>query len=146
MSEGFPTLYRVYDTIGPGGLTLHWQEFTVISETPLCWYVLQSDRLSLSLRPADDPELKRQRKRVLKEQSGKRYCYSDKRLALDSYRCRKEWQKSHARLSAARGEAGAEAAKALLADSGAPVLPMTQSNEYIQHLGWEDGSDVDYDY
>ena len=134
---GSPTLYRVYDTIGPSGLTLKWQEFTVVGETPLCWYVLRSDRLSLSLRPDDDPELKRQRKRVLKEQSGKRFCYSDKRFALESYRARKHWQGAHAKMSAARSEAGKAAAVRLLAVDGDIDLPMTEPSKYIEGLGWD---------
>jgi hypothetical protein len=133
---GAPTLYRVYDTIGPSGLTLEWQEFVVIGETPKCWYVIRADREYLLRHANYAPELKRHRKRVLKEQGGRRYCYADKRLALESYRVRKHWQATHAKMSAARSEAGLKAAKKLLAIEAEIVLPVTASSAYIQNLRW----------
>uniref|UniRef100_A0AAU6W1K1 Uncharacterized protein n=1 Tax=Pseudomonas phage Touem01 TaxID=3138548 RepID=A0AAU6W1K1_9VIRU len=135
-AQKWPTLYRVYDTIGPGGLTLHWQEFTVIGETPKCWYVIRSDREYLLRHEAYAPELKRHRKLVLKEQSGRRYCYADKRLAMESYQSRKHWQKSHAKLAIARSAAGIAAAKELLASDAEISLPVRQPSKYIEGLGW----------
>ena len=133
---GTPILYRVYDTIGPDGLTLEWQEFIVVGETPKCWYVIRADREYLLRHANYAPELKRHRKLVLKEQGGRRYCYTDKRLALKSYRARKHWQATHAKMSAARSEAGLKAAKKLLAVEAEIVLPVTASSAYIQGLRW----------
>ena len=135
---GAPTLYRVYDTIGPKGLTLEWQEFIVIGETPKCFYVIRADREYLTRHANYAPELKRHRKLVLKEQGGRRYCYTDKRLALESYRVRKYWQAKHAKMSAARSEAGLKAAKEMLASKAEIVLPVTAASEYIQALNWEE--------
>lgn len=134
----YPTLYRVYDTIGPSGLSLHWEEFAVIGETPKCWYVIKKSLAYLASLPGYSPCVMRQRKRVLKDQIGKRYCYTDKRRALESYKTRKHWQKSHAKLSAARSEAGHAAAEKLLATGGEIKLPNRAiPNKYIQSLSWE---------
>ncbi len=132
----YPTLYRVYDTICPAGLELHWQEFTVIGETPKCWYVIRADREYLLRHENYAPELKRHRKLVLKDQLGKRYCYTDKRLAMESYRSRKHWQKSHAKLAIARSVAGLAAAEKLLAADAEIRLPVNQPSKYIQALRW----------
>lgn len=133
----FPTLYRVYDEIRQQGIELKFQEFTVIGETPLCWYVMRSDRAHMAQIPGYSEAVKRMRKRVLKEQAGRRYCYTDKILAMKSYLARKGWQLSHAAMSEARAKAGSLAAKALL-ESGVIDLPFIQPSEYIQGLNWDE--------
>lgn len=137
-AQKHPHLYRVYDTIGPEGLTLQWQMYTVIGETPLCWYVLASDRAYLAQIPGYAEEVKRQRKRVLKDQNGRRHCYTDKKRAMDSYLSRKHWQLSHAAMSEARAQAGVKAAKKLIEAGGEITLPVTAASQYIQELNWGD--------
>jgi hypothetical protein len=137
MSE-YPSLYRVYDTIGPDGLTLLWQMYTVIGETPMCWYVITSDLAYLAQIPCHADTVKRRRKRVLKEQNGRRLCYTDKKRAMESYLQRKHWQLSHAAMSEARAKAGLSAAKKLLDGGGEITLPATEESHHIQGLGWGD--------
>lgn len=132
----YPTLYRVFDTIGPEGLELHWQEFVVIAETPMSWYVLPKESSHLTEISGFEDSVKRQRKLVLKDQIGRRFCYVDKRRAMDSYRLRKHWQLSHAAMSKARGKAGLAAAERLLAAEGEIALPCTEPSKYIQGLKW----------
>lgn len=132
------TLYRVYDEINPTGLTLRFQEYTVIGETPKCWYVIRSHLAYMTQVPGCAEEIKRQRKLVLKEQGGRRHCYVDKSTAMRSYLKRKRRQARHAELSLERSIAGVRAAEALLKAEGGICLPHTEPSEYIECLGWED--------
>lgn len=136
--QKYPSLYRVYDTIGPDGLTLLWQMYTVIGETPMCWYVIASERAYLAQICGHADTVKRIRKRVLKDQNGKRLCYTDKRQAMQSYLQRKHWQLSHAAMSEARAKAGLTAANKLLKADGEITLPVTEESHHIQGLGWGD--------
>lgn len=134
-----PRLYRVYDTICPEGLTLKWQEFTVIGETPKCWYVIASDRAYLAQSPGCAEAVKRSRKRVLKDQNGRRHCHTDKKQAMNSYLQRKHWQLSHAAMSEARGKAGVKAAKELLKSDGEMRDNATRDSSKPAHPGTELG-------
>lgn len=134
----YPRLYRVYDTICPEGLTLKWQEFTIIGETPKCWYVIASERAYLAQICGHAETVKRIRKRVLKDQIGRRHCYTDKKRAMNSYLSRKHWQLSHAAMSEARAKAGMKAAKELLKGEGEITLPVTAASKHIQELNWGD--------
>lgn len=137
-NQKYPILYRVYDTIGPNGLTLEWQMYTVIGETPRCWYVITSDLAYLAQIPGHADTVKLRRKRVLKDQNGKRLCYTDKKRAMESYLQRKHWQLSHAAMSEARAKSGMKAAKVLIEAGSEIALPVTAASQYIQELNWDD--------
>jgi hypothetical protein len=136
--SNYPSLYRVFETISPSGVVLKWQEFTVIGETPRCWYVIRKELAYLAERATASEAVMRHRKRVLKDQYGRRFCYADKRLAMESYRTRKRRQLGHAEMSKARAEAGFAAAEKLLAAGGEICLPVTAASQYIQELDWSD--------
>src|SRR3990167_5498293 len=88
--------------------------------------------------PIHAETVKRLRKRVLKDQNGRRHCYTDKKQAMNSYLQRKHWQLSHAAMSEARGKAGVKAAKELLKSDGEITLPVTAASQHIQELNWGD--------
>lgn len=135
----WPTLYRFEDAISPAGVTITCDEFTVVGETPACYYVMRKHDASMRAVFGDDWGKKR-RKRVLKDQHGKRYCYTDKRLALESYKVRKFRQNEHATLAKERAEAGyAEAIKLL--EAPGPIefeSVVCAGGDYIRSLSWYD--------
>lgn len=127
----YPTLYRVTDSMSPGGLVVHFLEYAIIGETDKCWYVLpEGESYLVKTNPA---YAKRCRKRVLKEQIGRRLCYVCKRMALNSYRERKRWQIKHAKTANARGEAGMLAADKLLLLEDIPTEDHVEPSDHIQN-------------
>lgn len=133
----YPKLYRAFDSIGPDGLTIEFKEYTVIGETPQCWYVIASDLAHWPEIKGFEKHVLQKRKRVLKNQNGRRFCYVSKSDAMKSYQIRKRRQLGHADLAIARAQAGIAAAEKLLALESEIELPMTQPSEYIQGLNWE---------
>lgn len=130
-----PDHYRFYDTIGPEGVTIQCQRYIVIGETPMCFYVIRSDLAGYG------PEtIKRKRKRVLKDQGGRRHCYPDKVQAMRSYRVRKDWQIKHATISLERAKAASEHASVLVSS---PELigdhpHICEGGDYFKELNWGD--------
>lgn len=141
MSLG-PDHYRYVDDIGPDGLSVTCQTFTVIGETPLCWYI--ADEYTIGLMrghqwPWVADSVKRRRKRVLKasDACSKRFAYPNKDHALRSYKLRKDWQIRHATRSLERAKAALGYFGDLSQVSVAPVAKtLIIPNEYIQGLGW----------
>ena len=109
MSLG-PDHYRFYDSIGPEGLSVTRQTFTVIGETAQCWYIADQRTIDL-MRGHQWPwvaaEVKKRRKLVLKQTDAysKRFAYPNKDHALRSYKLRKDWQIRHATRSLERAKA-----------------------------------------
>ena len=64
--------------------------------------------------------------------------YTDKALALRSYKARKFWQMRHAQLSMERAKAAIGYFGSLEIESAVPAEAVTIPNEYIQGLGWGD--------
>lgn len=143
MSLG-PDHYRFVDDIGPEGLSVTCQTFTVIGETAQCWYIADEHTVDLMSRrhwPGAAAEVKKRRKRVLKESGAysKRFAYPNKDHALRSYKLRKDWQIRHATRSLERAKAALGYFGDLCQDSVAPVAKtLIIPNEYIQGLGWGD--------
>ena len=137
-----PDHYRLVDTIGPGGVTIETRKYAVIGETPHCYYVMP-DWLAHHATADDNWSrvlVKRHRRRVLK-QSYKRYCYPDIADALRSYKARKRWQLSHAKLAMARAEAGYAEAERLTSFGGLSETSFPhqcEGGEYVKCLNWSD--------
>lgn len=143
MSLG-PDHYRFTDDIGPEGLSVTCQTFTVIGETAQCWYIADEYVLDL-MRGHQWPwvaeAVKRRRKRVLKQSDAysRRFAYPNKDHALRSYKLRKDWQIRHATRSLERAKAALGYFGDVMQDSVAPVAKtLIIPNEYIQGLGWGD--------
>lgn len=139
-----PDHYRFYDDIGPEGLSVTCQTFTVIGETAQCWYIADQRTIDL-MRGHQWPwvaaEVKKRRKLVLKQTDAysKRFAYPNKDHALRSYKLRKDWQIRHATRSLERAKAALGYFGDLMQESVAPVAKtLIIPNEYIQGLGWGD--------
>lgn len=137
-----PDHYRLVDDIGPDGVTIRLQRYIVIGETPQCYYVIRdgSHYMTLNTNGWAQDVVKKQRKRVLKS-SYKRYCYPEIADALRSYKARKRWQLSHAKLAMARAEAGYAEAERLIAFEGLSVESFPhqcEGGEYVKGLNWSD--------
>lgn len=140
MSKIGPDHYRYYATLDENGVHINCERFIVISETPCCWYVLP-DKYSFLLNKGmgwANGRVMEERRRVLKESFGRRYCYPDKRKALDSFRQRQMRRLGHAQRSIAMAEIGIRAASKIV-DSDHPVPEVINAghNEYTAQLRWE---------
>jgi hypothetical protein len=139
-----PDHYRYVDTIGPEGLEVHCLTYTVIGETPACYYIADeyTARLHAGIQQSwIVAQVKRSRKRVLKdgEEHSKRFAYKSKDLALRSYKLRKSRQIGHAQMSLERAKAAIGYFGDLSVDSkahGAETLIIP--NAYIQQQPWGD--------
>ncbi|OBY48710.1 hypothetical protein A9513_033025 [Pseudomonas sp. AU12215] len=133
-----PDHYRFIDTIDPDGVEIICITYVVTRETEHCYFVMRDhDARRAALM---SPEwVKRQTKRVAKA-SRKRFCYPDMAEAMDSYRRRKAFQVGHAKVAAARAEAGLAAAQKLLETpkliNAAAVR--CEGGDYIKQLNWGD--------
>jgi hypothetical protein len=139
-----PDHYRYVDTIGPDGLEVHCLTYTVIGETPACWYIADeyTARLHQGIQQSwTEAQVKRNRKRVLKEggEHSKRFAYTTKDLALRSFKIRKVSQIAHAEMSLERARAaigyfGDLSVNSSAHDADLLIIP----NEYIQQQPWGD--------
>ena len=141
--KAWPDHYRYIDTIGPEGLEVHCITYRVIGETAQCFYIGDTHTCDLVKGPQYSwtaEAVKKRRKRVLKDGGnwGCRFAYTDKALALRSYKARKAWQLRHARLSMERAQAAIGYFGDGQAESVIPEAAVTIPNEYIQGLNWED--------
>ena len=141
--KAWPDHFRYIDTIGPNGLEVRCITYQVIGETAQCFYI--SDKYTCDL--ARGPQyswtaeaVKKRRKRGLKEGGnwGRRFAYTDKALALRSYKARKSWQMRHAQLSMERAKAAIGYFGNLEVECAVPAEAASIPNEYIQSLGWSD--------
>ena len=136
-----PDHFRYIDSIGPDGLTVTLQTWVAYAETEKCWYLLKEDDYDrLQRNWIGEQSAKSRRKRVLKHQyfASRCFAYPDKERALNSYKCRKEWQIRHATLSLER----AKAAIGYFGDSSVTVTDTPAEavipSEYIQDsFAWE---------
>jgi len=138
-----PDHFRYIDTIGPDGLEVHCITYHVIGETAQCYYIGDTHTCDLIKGPqyswtAD--AVKKRRKRVLKDggNRGRRFAYTEKALALRSYKARKAWQLRHATLSMERAQAAIGYFGDGQVESAIPDAAVTIPNEYIQSMNWED--------
>ena len=141
--KAWPDHYRYIDTIGPEGLEVHCITCQVIGETEQCYYIGDTHTCDLVKGPKyswTDEAIKKRRKRVLKEggEWGRRFAYTDKALALRSYKARKAWQMKHAQLSMERAKAAIGYFGNHEVESTIPTDAVTIPSEYIQGLGWGD--------
>ncbi|WP_017530380.1 hypothetical protein [Pseudomonas fluorescens] len=142
-AKAWPDHYRYIDTIGPEGLEVHCITYEVIGETAQCFYIGDTHTCDLVKGPQYSwtaEAVKKRRKRVLKDGGnwGRRFAYTDKALALRSYKARKAWQLRHASLSMERAQAAIGYFGDGQAESVIPEAAVTIPNEYIQGLNWED--------
>ena len=142
-TKAWPDHFRYIDTIGPDGLEVHCITYQVIGETAQCFYI--GDKHTCDLASGSQynwtaEAVKKRRKRVLKEGGtwGRRFAYTDKALALRSYKARKSWQMRHAQLSMERAKAAIGYFGNLEVESAVPAEAVTIPNEYIQSMGWGD--------
>lgn len=141
--KAWPDHYRYIDTLGPEGLEVHCITYQVIGETALCFYIGDTHTCDLVKGPQyrwTAETVKKRRKRVLKDGGnwGRRFAYTDKALALRSYKARKAWQLRHARLSMERAQAAIGYFGDGQTESVLPEAAVTIPNEYIQGLNWGD--------
>ncbi|WP_455827881.1 hypothetical protein [Pseudomonas kilonensis] len=143
IAKAWPDHYRFIDTISPEGVEVLCITYQVIRETEQCYYIGDTYTCAMVKGPqyswtAD--AIKKRRKRVLKEGGvwGRRFAYTDKALALRSYKARKAWQMKHAQLSMERAKAAIGYFGNHEVESTVPTEAVTIPSEYIQGLNWED--------
>lgn len=136
-----PDHYRYREELVPSGIKIVRDRYIVIGETPKCWYVIHDYYQGYvgyeDVNPFARDLVARNRKRVLKQQDfGRRYCYSDPKLALHSYRERKRFQLARLELqmSVCKHVSEALANEELEA---AELIPLGHS-EYTSKLSWGD--------
>lgn len=136
-----PDHYRYIDEMDPKGLEISCVKYVVVGETEHFWYIVSDFHDSLFGGSQRESLLKKYRKRVLKVggEHGRRFAYTDKALALKSYKHRKSWQMRHAELSLER----AKAAIAYFGDTrGESIVPKDDKLvipcQYVQEMNWSE--------
>lgn len=143
MKKAWPDHYRYIDTIGPDGLEVHCITYQVIGETAQCYYIgdkYTCDLIKVPQYSWTADAVKKRRKRVMKDGGnwGRRFAYTDKALALRSYKARKSWQMRHAQLLLERAQAAIGYFGNLEVESTIPAEAVIIPNDYIQGLNWGD--------
>lgn len=135
-----PDHYRYVDELVPAGLGLKCKKYVVIGETDQCWYIVDEFHNNLFGGSQRESLLKQYRKRVLKDggEHGRRFAYTDKALALRSYKQRKSWQIRHAQLSLERAKAAIAYFGDTRAESTVPDDSLVIPCEYIQEMNWSE--------
>ncbi|WP_434695140.1 hypothetical protein J3P89_18000 [Pseudomonas sp. Z1-14] len=135
-----PDHYRYVDEMDPQGLAVTCKKYVVIGETEQCWYIVDEFHNNLFGGPQRESLLKQYRKRVLKGggEHGRRFAYTDKALALRSYKQRKSWQVRHAQLSLERAQAAIAYFGKTRTDSAVPPDNLIVPCEYIQAMNWSE--------
>jgi len=84
--------------------------------------------------------LKKYRKRVLKNggEHGRRFAYTEKALALRSFKARKSWQVRHAELTLERAKAAIAYFGDTKTESTVPTDRLVIPCEYIQSMNWSE--------
>jgi hypothetical protein len=141
MTKLGPDHYRYVDELDQKGLEVTCEKYVVVGETAQCWYIVSDFHNSLFGGSQRESLLKKYRKRVLKEggEHGRRFAYTDKALALKSYKHRKDWQIRHSQLSLER----AKAALAYFGDTrGESIVPKADKLvipcQYVQDMNWSE--------
>lgn len=135
-----PDHYRYVDELVPAGLGLKCKKYVVIGETAQCWYIVDEFHNNLFSGSQRESLVKHYRKRVLKDggEHGRRFAYTDKALALRSYKQRKSWQIRHAQLSLERAKAAIAYFGDTRAESTVPDDSLVIPCEYIQEMNWSE--------
>lgn len=135
-----PDHYRYVDELDPKGLEVTCKKFVVIGETEQCWYIVDEFHSNLFGGSQRESLLKQYRKRVLKDggEHGRRFAYTDKALALRSYKQRKSWQIRHAQLSLERAKAAIVYFGDARIESTVPPDVLVVPCEYIQAMNWSE--------
>ncbi|WP_455884704.1 hypothetical protein [Pseudomonas spelaei] len=135
-----PDHYRYVDELDPKGLEVTCKKYVVIGETDQCWYIVDEFHDNLFGGSLREAMLKKYRKRVLKEggEHGRRFAYTDKSLALRSYKQRKSWQMRHAELALERAKAAIGYFGDARIENTVPPDVLVVRCEYIQAMNWSD--------
>ncbi|RYG57952.1 MAG: hypothetical protein EON56_01165 [Alphaproteobacteria bacterium] len=135
-----PDHYRYVDELVPAGLGVTCKRYVVIGETDQCWYIVDEFHNNLFGGSQRESLLKQYRKRVLKDggEHGRRFAYTDKGLALRSYKHRKSWQVRHAQLSLERAKAAIGYFGDARIENAVPPDTLVIPCEYIQDMNWSE--------
>ncbi|MEX5552258.1 hypothetical protein [Pseudomonas pergaminensis] len=135
-----PDHYRYVDELDPKGLEVTCKKYVVIGETEQCWYIVDEFHDNLFGGSQRESLLKQYRKRVLKDggEHGRRFAYTDKSLALRSYKQRKSWQMRHAQLAFERAQAAIAYFGDIRTESAVPPDRLMFPCEYIQDMNWSE--------
>ncbi|NWF10138.1 hypothetical protein HX810_20910 [Pseudomonas salomonii] len=135
-----PDHYRYVDELDPKGLEVTCKKYVVIGETDQCWYIVDEFHNNLFGGPHRESMLKQYRKRVLKDggEHGRRFAYTNRALALRSYKARKYWQLRHAHLSIERAQAAIAYFGDAKTESTVPTDRLIIPCEYIQAMNWSE--------
>lgn len=135
-----PDHYRYVDEMDPQGLEVVCKKYVVVGETEQCWYIVDEFHDKLFGGSQRAAALKKYRKRVLKDggEHGRRFAYTDKALALRSYKHRKSWQMRHAQLSLERAQAAIAYFGDTRTESAVPPDRLMVPCEYIQAMNWRE--------
>ncbi|MFU2330292.1 hypothetical protein [Pseudomonas fluorescens] len=135
-----PDHYRYVDELDPKGLEVICRKYVVIGETEQCWYIVDEFDNNLFGGSQREYLLKKYRKRVLKDggEHGRRFAYTDKALALRSFKHRKSWQMRHAQLSLERAQAAIAYFGDAKTESTVPTDRLVIPCEYIQAMNWSE--------
>jgi len=135
-----PDHYRYVDELDPKGLEVTCKKYVVIGETDHCWYIVSEFHNNLFGGSQRESLLKQYRKRVLKDggEYGRRFAYTDKALALRSYKQRKSWQMRHAQLSLERAKAAIGYFGDIRVENSIPADRLVVPCEYIQEMNWSE--------
>lgn len=135
-----PDHFRYVDELDPKGLEVTCKKYVVIGETDQCWYIVDEFHNNLFGGSQRESLLKQYRKRVLKDggEHGRRLAYTDKALALRSYKKRKSWQVQHAQLSLERAQAAIAYFGDNRAESAVPPDRLVIPCEYVQAMNWSE--------
>jgi len=135
-----PDHYRYVDELDPKGLEVTCKKYVVIGETEQCWYIVDEFHNNLFGGLHRESLLKKHRKRVLKNggEHGRRFAYTDKALALRSFKARKSWQVRHAELTLERAKAAIAYFGDAKTESPVPADRLLIPCEYIQAMNWSE--------
>lgn len=90
-----PDHYRYSAVLEPSGVQITTDRYVVCGETPKCWYIIHESWAGYAGGESEWQQswVKKFRKRVLKQQDhGRRFAYTDKRLAMFSLKKRLEFK------------------------------------------------------
>ncbi|MGB3128028.1 MAG: hypothetical protein WBB95_29795 [Pseudomonas sp.] len=135
-----PDHYRYVDELDPKGLEVTCKTYVVIGETEQCWYIVDEFHNNLFGGSQRESLLRQYRKRVLKEggEHGRRFAYTEKSLALRSYKQRKSWQMRHAELALERAKAAIGYFGDARIENTVPPDVLVVPCEYIQAMNWSE--------
>lgn len=135
-----PDHYRYVDELDPRGLEVTCKKYVVVGETQQCWYILEEFHDNLFGGSLRESQVKKYRKRVLKDggEHGRRFAYIDRALALRSYKQRKSWQIRHAQLSLERAQVAIRYFGDTKTESTVPPDSLVVPCEYIQTMNWSE--------